>query len=92
MDLLYRKGEYVIDVEQCKVFSSDHQSSFTFDFENWKCVIGRTHSMPKPIRYCSKNDVLLYWANKQWCWWSEEKNEAIISLFHTWQEWQIINN
>lgn len=91
MELLYKKGEYIVDVEEGKVFCEDHQSSFSFNFDEWFCYSGARRSTPQPIRYDSEKDIILYWANKQWNTWSEQKNEAIVSLFHTYMEWKLIS-
>lgn len=90
MDLLYKHGEYIVDVEECKIYHTDHKTSFTFNFETWQVVIGSQKSLPKPVRYDADNDKLLYWGSKQWNRWSEQKCEVIKHLFHTWQEWKLV--
>ena len=91
MELLYKKSNYVIDVEEGKVFSSSHSCSFTFDFEQLICFMGARLSQPIPIRYDAETDQVVYWASKQWKAWPHSQSEAICSLFHTYHEYKLLS-
>ena len=84
---LYRKGEHIVDVETCTVYSKG--CSITFNFDEMSMYNNKTKSDPKAIKYDGRN--ILCWISKQWKGWSdEETQDAINSLFHAYTDRQIL--
>jgi len=83
MTMLYKKGEHIIDVEKSSIHRQDGGGAIVFDFNNMCCYQSRNRSQPKPVRYCDKNNGLVYWASQKWNPWYPEMQESVNSLFNS---------
>lgn len=91
MELLYIKEGYIVDVEGGRVLHDKGGHSSTFDFENMICFTNGRKSTPQAIRYDGDNDCIRYWASGRWQHFESDKNKAVTSLFHTYQEYKMLS-
>lgn len=91
MDLLYKKYDYVVDVEGSRIMHEQGRNCLTFNFESMYFYVNGKKSTPQAIRYDIEKDRLMYWSSKKWNYWSDIKGEAISSLFHTYQEYKLLS-
>ena len=84
MEELERINGFVLDNKRSTIYSEDGSSSLTFDFKNMTFYIGKRLSQPKPIRYNSEIEQILYWVSSNWHPFSH--NEAVLKLFNNYHE------
>lgn len=88
--MLERLGEWILDNEKGLLIHTQTLTGFKFDFESMTHHVGNRASDPKPIRYDSEEDMLLYWGSKKWNEFNGALKEPTLRLFHNYCEGKIL--
>jgi len=86
MDEFERVDDFVIDNERSSIHCSEGRQSTTFDFKNMSFYTGRRISQPKPIRYDSEREEILYWVTGKWNTFNKGYNIVVLRLFNNYHE------
>lgn len=91
MSDLYKKNDYIIDVENSAIHGIYGGDTIIVDFERWYCSFNKNKSQRKPVRYCQDNNGLVYWVSGSWKKFKPDTQEAINSLFNSYFDNELLS-